>query len=107
MYGSIVLSARRGREEDGAPPQIEVRVLASFVTISCVTSNASRRVVGQWGGAGGASCEDHLAFCGELFGVARRLRLGLENRFFNSPLKRRAANSLEGTPATPTDAGFR
>merc|ERR1712159_477105 len=42
--------------------------LASFVTISCVTPYASRRVVGQWGGAGGACCEDHLAFCGELLG---------------------------------------
>ena len=36
------------------------------VTIANFTSNASRRVVGQWGGAGGASCEDHFAFCGEL-----------------------------------------
>ena len=27
-----------------------------------------RGVVGQWGGAGGAICEDHLAFCGELLG---------------------------------------
>ena len=25
------------------------------------TAHASRRVVGQWGGAGGASCEDHFA----------------------------------------------
>ena len=33
--------------------------LASFVTISCVTPNAPRRGVGQWGGAGGACCEDH------------------------------------------------
>jgi hypothetical protein len=39
-----------------------VVMLASFVAVSCVTSNASRRVVGQWGGAGGASCEDHFAF---------------------------------------------
>ena len=60
----VVVSARRGREEDGAPPQSKAPVLASFVTISCVTSNASRRVVGQWGGAGGASCEDHLALAG-------------------------------------------
>ena len=41
-----------------------VVMLASFVTISCLTPYASRRVVGQWGGAGGAICEDH-------FGVAR------------------------------------
>ena len=26
-----------------------------------LTSNTSRRVVGQWGGAGGAICEDHFA----------------------------------------------
>ena len=53
--------------------------LASFVTISCVrvlkrsrtlvTSNTTRRVVGQWGGAGGAICEDH-------FGLA----VGVEGR---------------------------
>ena len=42
--------------------------LASFVAIASVTSNASRRVVGQWGGTGGAICEDHFAFCGELLG---------------------------------------
>ena len=37
-----------------------VVMLASFVTISCVTSNTPRRGVGQWGGAGGACCEDHF-----------------------------------------------
>ena len=37
---------------------------ASRLTISELASNTTRRVVGQWGGAGGASCEDH-------FGVAR------------------------------------
>ena len=41
----------------------------SFITISCVTPYASRRVVGQWGGAGGAICEEHLAFCRELLGL--------------------------------------
>ena len=40
--------------------------LASLVTVSHMTSNASRRVVGQWGGASGAICEDHLT-------LARRL----------------------------------
>jgi hypothetical protein len=25
-----------------------------------ITSNTPRRVVGQWGGAGGAVCEDHF-----------------------------------------------
>ena len=34
--------------------------LASFITISCLTAYASRRGVGQWGGAGGACCEDHF-----------------------------------------------
>ena len=38
-----------------------VVMLASFVTISCLTPYASRRVVGQWGGASGAICEDHFA----------------------------------------------
>jgi hypothetical protein len=47
--------------------------LASLVTVPGFTSNASRRVVGQWGGAGGAICEDHFAFCGELLGFARPL----------------------------------
>jgi hypothetical protein len=42
-----------------------VVMLASFVTVSQFASNTTRRVVGQWGGAGGAICEDHLAFCGE------------------------------------------
>ena len=37
-----------------------VVMLASLVTVSHFASNASRRVVGQWGGAGGACCEDHF-----------------------------------------------
>jgi hypothetical protein len=37
-----------------------VVMLASFVAVSGMASNASRRVVGQWGGAGGACCEDHF-----------------------------------------------
>ena len=36
-----------------------VVVLASRVTIANFTAYATRRVEGQWGGAGGASCEDH------------------------------------------------
>ena len=43
-----------------------VVMLASGPTISCVTPYASRRVVGQWGGAGGAICEDHYALAGRL-----------------------------------------
>ena len=38
-----------------------VVMLASGVAIARPTANTSRRVVGQWGGAGGAICEDHLA----------------------------------------------
>ena len=38
-----------------------VVMLASFVAVSRVASNTSRRGVGQWGGAGGAVCEDHFA----------------------------------------------
>ena len=45
---------------------IDVRKIAqrdnqSRVTVAGPTSNATRRGVGQWGGAGGAGCEDH--FC--------------------------------------------
>ena len=43
-----------------------VVVLARRVTISCMTAHASRRGVGQWGGAGGAICEDHFALAGRL-----------------------------------------
>ena len=45
-----------------------VVMLTCRVTIPRPASNTSRRVVGQWGGAGGACCEDHLVFCGELWG---------------------------------------
>ena len=45
-----------------------VVMLASLIAVSRVASNAPRRGVGQWGGAGGAICEDHLAFCGDLRG---------------------------------------
>ena len=47
-----------------------VVMLASLIAVSRVASNAPRRGVGQWGGAGGACCEDHLAFSGELLGFA-------------------------------------
>ena len=39
-----------------------VVVLACRVTIAGPTSNATRRVVGQWRGTGGAICEDHLGW---------------------------------------------
>ena len=40
--------------------------VASRVTIAGPTSHTTRRVVGQWGGAGGAICEDHFALAGRL-----------------------------------------
>ena len=43
-----------------------VVMLASLVAVSCVAPYASRRVVGQWGGAGGAICEDHFALAGSV-----------------------------------------
>ena len=46
-----------------------VVMLASGITISNLTSNASRRVVGQRRGAGGASCEDHFGVALELVGT--------------------------------------
>ena len=50
-----------------------VVMLASLIAVSRVASNAPRRGVGQWGGAGGAGCEDHLAFLRWIIGVARGL----------------------------------
>ena len=43
-----------------------MKEMASFITISCMASNAPRRVVGQWGGTGGAVCEDHFALAGSV-----------------------------------------
>ena len=43
-----------------------VVMLASGITVASFTPNTSRRVVGQWGGAGGAICEDHFALAGRL-----------------------------------------
>jgi hypothetical protein len=45
---------------------VRVVAKASITAVSRLTPHTSRRGVGQWGGAGGAVCEDHLAFCGEL-----------------------------------------
>ena len=67
-----------------------VVMLARGVAIASVASNTSRRVVGQWRGAGGAVCEDHLAFCGELWSLRRCL--GLENPFFASIYAARTAS---------------
>ena len=35
-------------------------IILSLIAVSQFASNASRGVVGQWGGAGGAVCEDHF-----------------------------------------------
>ena len=66
--------------------------LRSFVAVPRLTSNASRRGVGQWGGTGGAVCEDHLAFCGELSGFAGRVTRLEKPVFFNS--QKNAARTL-------------
>jgi hypothetical protein len=55
--------------------------------------------LGQWSGAGGAVCEDHLAFCGEFLGFARRT-LGLKNPIFNSA--RAHAIRTDQFPRTPS-----
>ena len=47
-----------------------VVMLASLIAVSGLASNTSRRGVGQWGGAGGAVCEDHFCL------APRRLRVG-------------------------------
>jgi hypothetical protein len=41
-------------------PAASVVVLAGRVTISRFAPHTSRGVVGQWGGAGGAGCQDHF-----------------------------------------------
>ena len=51
----------------------QVVMLASGIAIPRATAYASRRVVGQWGGAGGAIYEEHFALAGRL----RALRGGL------------------------------
>ena len=66
--GEIWRSGRAGRP---TRRHVLARLLhaVSVITVARFTSNTSRRVVGQWGGAGGACCEDHLAFCGEILGL--------------------------------------
>ena len=49
-----------------------VVMLASGITISRVAPHASRRVVGQWGGAGSAINEDHFALAGRRRAFASR-----------------------------------
>ena len=65
-----LLAAENGEKiKKKAPPRNLfglVVMLASGVAVASVTSNTSRRVVGQWGGAGGACCEDHFALAGRL-----------------------------------------
>ena len=67
------------------PAAAPVLLLTTMTTISQLTPHASRRVVGQWGGAGGAIYEEHFA-CG----ASRALRGGLTRlekpEIFNSQL---------------------
>ena len=49
-------ACRRGVSGEGAVNLISTQGVA----IANFASNTTRRVVGQWGGAGGAVCEDHL-----------------------------------------------
>ncbi len=44
-----------------------VVMLAGRVTVPQLTPNTSRGVVGQWGGTGGAICEDHFALAGRVW----------------------------------------
>ena len=44
----------------------DLGLLRSGVAVAQFTSNTPRRVVGQWGGAGGASCEDHFVLAGSV-----------------------------------------
>ena len=73
-----------------------VVMLASGITISCMAPNASRRVVGQWGGAGGAVCEDHFAFVGlvAVAGASEPVLVSLAGPLLNNGPERRAAASL-------------
>ena len=49
------------------PASVGVVAQASLTAISNVAPHAMRRgVVGQWGGTGGAICEDHLALAGSV-----------------------------------------
>ena len=51
---------------DGYRFMIRFYAVTIWPTVPGFASNAPRRVVGQWGGAGGAFCEDHLAFAASL-----------------------------------------
>ena len=70
-----------------------VVVLARRVTVPQLTSNATRRVVGQWGGAGGAICEDHFAFLRRVIGLKR----------LDSAGKTRFVKAKKTTPARCVD----
>jgi hypothetical protein len=54
--------------------------LAGQFAISRGAPHASRRVVGQWGGAGGAICEDH--FCLTVSYEGARIRSPSQNLFY-------------------------
>ena len=80
-----------------------VVMLARGVAIASVASNTSRRVVGQWGGAGGAICEDHLAFLRWAMGVCGGLTRLEKPEFFNSPKRRARRERSADAPPTQND----
>ena len=45
-------------------PAAPVVVLASGVAVSGLAPHTSVGIVGQWSGAGGAGCKEHLSFDG-------------------------------------------
>ena len=67
LQTSRVIFSSHLQDTVGAPQhmirvrKIALRSMASLITVSHFTAHASRRGVGQWGGASGACCEDHLA----------------------------------------------
>ena len=70
-----------------------VVMLASGIAVTCEAPSASpsRTVVGQWGGAGGAICEDHFALAGRLWasrgdntvGVPYPIKTGFHGRIYS------------------------
>ena len=83
---SAALAAEAEARRKDAELRADVADMASFVAVASLTSNTSRRGVGQWGGAGGAICEDHLVFLRRVIGL-KRLDSAGETRFVNSQLR--------------------
>jgi hypothetical protein len=67
-----------------------VVVLAGQIAISRFAPHASRRVLGQWGGAGGAICDHHLALARSL---DKSRRMFVKNPF--CPRRRARARDMQ------------